>query len=100
MTDWRHGAGLLSGVCVHVPDHDVRVVALDVQVGVRVVLRDAPHAVTLVPESRPRQVPGQERRHPGSIAGAGRLLTSVMTLISVHPVHLVLTMGHLFHLTN
>ena len=77
-----------SGVDGHVTDHGLGVAALGIQVRVRVVLRDTPHAVTLVPERRPRQVLGQERRDPRSVVRGGRLLTSLMTTILVHLVHL------------
>jgi hypothetical protein len=50
-----------SGVGRHVLDHGVRVAADGVQIGVRIVLRDAPDAVAFVPERRPGQVLGQER---------------------------------------
>jgi hypothetical protein len=46
MNGERRGA---SGVRQDVADPGVRVAALGVQVGVRVVLRDAPQAILLVP---------------------------------------------------
>ena len=81
----------------HIADHSLRVAALRVQVRVRIVLRDAPHAGALVPESRPRQVLSQELRDPGS--GIGRREADRIAYDSIL-VHLVHTIGHLFHLVN
>ncbi len=57
----------------HVPDHRIRVAAHGVQLSVRVVLRDTPDAVALVPECRPGQVLGEERGDPGGGVGGGEI---------------------------
>jgi hypothetical protein len=93
-------ARLLLRVPGHVPDHRVRVAAHGVQPGVRVVLRDTPDALALIPECRPGQVLGKERGNPGSGIGVGRLIASLMIKRLVHLVHLVHATDHLFHLVN
>jgi hypothetical protein len=71
----------------HVSDHGVDVPALGVEVGIRVVLRDSPNPVLLVPEGRPAQVLGEKRGDlSGSIgSGYGGHVSHIHIL--VHLVH-------------
>jgi hypothetical protein len=68
----------VSGVCGHVPDHRIRLQALGVQVGVGVVLSDAPNAVPLVPERRPGGIHGKECGDTRGGTGVGRVISSVI----------------------
>ena len=60
-----------SGVRRDVADHGVRVAALGVQIGIRVVLRDAPQAILFVPVNGPPQMVLQEAGDPRGVRGRG-----------------------------
>ena len=68
----------MSGVRPHVPDHDISVGALDVQVRVGVVLGHAPQPSLFVPEDLPAQVLGEERGDAGRGVRGGEVGHAVL----------------------
>src|SRR5271154_6848303 len=64
---------VISGVGGHIPNHRVRVAAHGVQLGVRIVLRDTPDPVALVPKRRPARVLGQEGSDLGGSVRGGEV---------------------------